>query len=107
MQIEQSFSNTKSYQFGIGLSLAHSTFVERYDNLFLIAPLVLFVFWCIGKKPANMITTDYCRQTPQLKGLYFHILILPSKLLMMIGIQYVISVYKKTMNGLYKMAITP
>ncbi|MHA2219754.1 MAG: IS4 family transposase [Candidatus Hodarchaeales archaeon] len=49
MQIEEGFRDTKNYQFGIGLSLARSTTVERYDNLFLIAALVLFVLWCIGR----------------------------------------------------------
>lgn len=49
MQIEEGFRDTKNPQFGVGLSMACSTTPERYDNLFLIAALILFVLWCIGK----------------------------------------------------------
>ena len=49
MQIEEGFRDTKNHQFGVGLSMARSTTVQRYDNLFLIAALILFVLWCIGK----------------------------------------------------------
>lgn len=49
MQIEEGFRDTKNHQFGIGLSMARSTTTQRYDNLFLIAALILFVLWCIGK----------------------------------------------------------
>lgn len=49
MQIEEGFRDTKNHQFGVGLSMARSTTAQRYDNLFLIAALTLFVLWCIGK----------------------------------------------------------
>ncbi len=49
MQIEEGFRDTKNLQFGVGLSMARSTTAQRYDNLFLIAALILFVLWCIGK----------------------------------------------------------
>lgn len=49
MQIEEGFRDTKNQRLGVGLSQARSTTTERYDNLLLIAALVLFVLWCIGK----------------------------------------------------------
>ena len=48
MQIEESFRDTKNAKLGISLSFANSRSVERFDNLLLIAALMLFILWCIG-----------------------------------------------------------
>jgi hypothetical protein len=48
MQIEESFRDTKNAKLGISLSFANSRSAERFDNLLLIAALILFVLWCIG-----------------------------------------------------------
>lgn len=48
MQIEENFRDTKNNKLGIGLETANSRSVERFDNLLLIAALILFLLWCIG-----------------------------------------------------------
>ena len=48
MQIEESFRDTKNAKLGISLSFANSRSAERFDNLLLIAALMLFILWCIG-----------------------------------------------------------
>ncbi len=49
MQIEESFRDSKNSYYGLGLSQAKSRSEARYDNLLLIAALVQFLLWCIGK----------------------------------------------------------
>lgn len=48
MQIEENFRDTKNNKLGIGLECANSKSVERFDNLLLIAALILYLLWCIG-----------------------------------------------------------
>lgn len=48
MQIEENFRDTKSARLGLSLEYARSKSPERYDNLLLIAALILLVLWCIG-----------------------------------------------------------
>ena len=48
MQIEENFRDTKNPRLGLGLSDACSTTTLRYDNLLLIAAMVLFILWCLG-----------------------------------------------------------
>jgi hypothetical protein len=48
MQIEESFRDTKNAKLGISLTFANSRSAERFDNLLLIAALMLFILWCIG-----------------------------------------------------------
>jgi len=48
MQIEENFRDTKNNKLGIGLECANSKSVERFDNLLLIAALILYILWCIG-----------------------------------------------------------
>ncbi|MFQ5661454.1 MAG: IS4 family transposase, partial [Gammaproteobacteria bacterium] len=48
MEIEENFRDTKNARLGISLEYARSTTPERYDNLLLIAALILFVLWVIG-----------------------------------------------------------
>jgi len=48
MQIEEGFRDLKNARLGVGLEYARSKTPERYDNLLLIAALILFVLWCIG-----------------------------------------------------------
>ena len=48
MQIEENFRDTKNAKLGISLSFANSRSAERFDNLLLIAALMLFILWCIG-----------------------------------------------------------
>ena len=48
MQIEESFRDTKNAKLGISLTFANSRSAERFDNLLLIAALILFILWCIG-----------------------------------------------------------
>ena len=49
MQIEESFRDSKSTQFGFGLRYSRSTGVVRLSNLFLIAMLATFLLWLIGR----------------------------------------------------------
>ena len=48
MQIEENFRDTKNARLGLSLEYARSRSPDRYDNLLLIATLILFVLWCIG-----------------------------------------------------------
>lgn len=48
MQIEENFRDTKNNKLGIGLECANSRSVNRFDNLLLIAALILYLLWCIG-----------------------------------------------------------
>lgn len=48
MQIEESFRDTKNARLGLSLEYARSKSPERYDNLLLIAALILLILWCIG-----------------------------------------------------------
>lgn len=48
MQIEESFRDTKSAYFGIGLSVSRTHDQSRYNILLLIASLALFLLWIIG-----------------------------------------------------------
>jgi len=48
MQIEESFRDTKNTKLGISLEQANSRSAARYDNLLLVAAMILFVLWCIG-----------------------------------------------------------
>ena len=48
MQIEEHFRDTKNNKLGIGLETANSKHAIRFDNLLLIASLILFLLWCIG-----------------------------------------------------------
>jgi hypothetical protein len=48
MQIEQSFRDTKSARFGIGLEQARTLSVRRFEALLLVAALALFVLYLIG-----------------------------------------------------------
>jgi len=48
MQIEENFRDTKNARVGISLAYANSRSAERFDNLLLIAALILFVLWCAG-----------------------------------------------------------
>lgn len=48
MQIEEGFRDTKNGHLGLGLEKANSKSAERFDNLLLIASLILFLLWCVG-----------------------------------------------------------
>ena len=48
MQIEENFRDIKNNKLGIGLECANSRSVNRFDNLLLIAALILYLLWCIG-----------------------------------------------------------
>ena len=48
MQIEENFRDTKNNKLGIGLECANSKSVDRFDNLLLVAALILYTLWCIG-----------------------------------------------------------
>jgi len=48
MQIEENFRDTKNNKLGIGLECANSRSVARFDNLLLVAALILYTLWCIG-----------------------------------------------------------
>jgi len=48
MQIEESFRDTKNTKLGISLEQANSRSAARYDNLLLVAAMILFVLWCLG-----------------------------------------------------------
>ena len=48
MQIEESFRDTKNENLGIGLGYANSRSAKRYDNLLLVAALILFILWSLG-----------------------------------------------------------
>ena len=48
MQIEESFRDTKNAKLGISLTFSNSRSAERFDNLLLIAALMLFILWCVG-----------------------------------------------------------
>lgn len=48
MQIEENFRDTKNNKLGIGLEVANSKCAKRFENLLLIAALMLFLLWCIG-----------------------------------------------------------
>jgi len=48
MQIEENFRDTKSSRVGISLEYANSRTAARFDNLLLIASLILFILWIVG-----------------------------------------------------------
>ncbi len=48
MQIEETFRDLKSPQYGIGLRQSRSRCPKRYDVLLLIAMLAEILLWCIG-----------------------------------------------------------
>jgi len=48
MQIEENFRDTKNNRLGLGLEYANSRTVDRFDNLLLVAALILYLLWCIG-----------------------------------------------------------
>ena len=48
MQIEENFRDTKNNKLGIGLEVVNSKCAKRFENLLLIAALMLFLLWCIG-----------------------------------------------------------
>lgn len=48
MQIEESFRDTKNSKLGISLEYANSRSAQRFDNLLLVAAMILFVLWCLG-----------------------------------------------------------
>jgi hypothetical protein len=48
MQIEENFRDTKNARLGLSLEYARSRSPKRYDNLLLIASLILLMLWCIG-----------------------------------------------------------
>lgn len=48
MQIEENFRDTKNARLGISLEFSNSRSAERFDNLLLIAALILFILWCVG-----------------------------------------------------------
>ncbi len=54
MQIEEGFRDTKNSKLGLALEDANSKSAERYDNLLLIASLILFVLWCVGFVSAQL-----------------------------------------------------
>lgn len=67
MQIEENFRDTKNNKLGIGLECANSRSVERFDNLLLIAALILYLLWCIGCT-AVMKKSHYSLQANTLKN---------------------------------------
>lgn len=48
MQIEETFRDLKSPQYGMGLRQSRSRCPKRYDVLLLIAMLAEILLWCIG-----------------------------------------------------------
>ncbi len=48
MQIEETFRDLKSLQYGMGLRQSRSRCPRRYDVLLLIALLAEILLWCIG-----------------------------------------------------------
>lgn len=48
MQVEETFSDLKSPQYGMGLRQSRSRCPTRYNVLLLIAMLAEIVLWCIG-----------------------------------------------------------
>lgn len=48
MQIEESFRDTKNSKLGISLEYANSRSAQRFDNLLLVAAMILFVLWSLG-----------------------------------------------------------
>ncbi|CAG21730.1 IS4-like element ISPpr2 family transposase [Photobacterium profundum] len=66
MQIEENFRDTKNGKLGISLEYANSKSVERFDNLLLIAGLILFIIWCVGRA-AVMKKIHYSLQANSLK----------------------------------------
>ncbi len=48
MQIEETFRDLKSPQYGMGIRQSRSRYPKRYDVLLLIAMLAEIVLWCIG-----------------------------------------------------------
>ena len=48
MQIEESFRDTKNSKLGLSLEYANSRSAQRYDNLLLVAAVILFILWCLG-----------------------------------------------------------
>lgn len=61
MQIEENFRDTKNNKLGIGLECVRSRSTKRFDNLLLIAALILFVLWCLGYA-ASMRKYNYSLQ---------------------------------------------
>lgn len=66
MQIEENFRDTKNNKLGIGLECANSRSVERFDNLLLIAALILYLLWVIGQT-AIMKKLHYSLQANTIK----------------------------------------
>ena len=66
MQIEENFRDTKNNKLGIGLECANSRRVERFDNLLLIAALILYLLWVIGQT-AIMKKLHYSLQANTIK----------------------------------------
>jgi hypothetical protein len=66
MQIEENFRDTKNNKLGIGLECAQSRSTKRFDNLLLIAALILFVLWCLGYA-ATMKKYNYSLQANTVK----------------------------------------
>ena len=66
MQIEKNFRDTKNNKLGIGLECAQSRRTKRFDNLLLIAALILFVLWCLGYA-APMKKYNYSLQANTIK----------------------------------------
>ena len=48
VQIEETFRDLKSPQYGMGIRQSRSRYPKRYDVLLLIAMLAEIVLWCIG-----------------------------------------------------------
>jgi|TARA_B100000745_G_scaffold78053_1_gene47469 hypothetical protein len=54
MQIEENFRDTKNAKLGLSIEFANSKTAKRFDNLLLIASLILFVLWAIGYTVSQM-----------------------------------------------------
>jgi hypothetical protein len=67
MQIEENFRDTKNNKLGIGLECANSRSVARFDNLLLIAALILYLLWVIGQT-AIMKKIHYSLQANTIKN---------------------------------------
>ena len=66
MQIEENFRDTKNGKLGISLEYANSKTPKRFDNLLLIAALILFIIWCVGRA-AIMKKLHYSLQANSVK----------------------------------------
>lgn len=84
MQIEEGFRDTKSTQFGLGLSQYPHMNPRRRAVLCLIASCALFVLWCIGTavKQSNLIkqfTVSSKRKRPPYSAIFLARLLLKRK----------------------------